>query len=113
MSRLDGEPTFERAQAIIAGSRVGAAMDAILDRSLAAANDSRVLAAVQRRIRAWQRLRGGEQGQSALVLVGTAVTAHIGTAALLPEAARPQVALTALLLLALSLGFVAIGARRR
>ncbi|MGH9143563.1 MAG: hypothetical protein ACRD2I_20700 [Vicinamibacterales bacterium] len=112
MSPLDGEPGFERAQAIIAGSRVAISIDAILVRALAAANDSRVLAAVRRRIHAWQRLSAGEQGQCALVMIGTAVAAHIVMAAMLPAAARPQVALTALLLLALGLGALAIGARR-
>jgi hypothetical protein len=82
-------------------------------RSVAIARGSRTFVAMQRRAEAFERMTTSGQGQCVFVVGATAVVGHVIAASVLPSAARPNVRLTALVLITLFIAAVAGVVRRR
>ena len=113
MIPAEAPAAFRRAEALVADSGLGRLARSIYGRSMETVRASRTLDAMRRRAGAFERMTPTEKAQCVLVVVATAVGGHVIAALALPMAARPQVVLTALLLIVLSIAAVADAARRR
>jgi hypothetical protein len=110
----DADPaSFQRADALVADSRLIRLAERTWLRSVAIARGSRTFVAMQRRAGGFERLSTSAKGQCVLVVAATAVAGHVLAAWALPSAARPNVGLTALVLIALFIAAVAGAVRRR
>ncbi len=113
MNQAADPASFQRADALVAHSRLIRLAERTWLRSMAIARGSRAVVAMRRRAEAFERLSTSAQGQCVFVVAATAVLGHVLAARVLPSAARPDVGLTALVLIALFIAAVAAAVRRR
>jgi hypothetical protein len=111
MSAVVDDETIRRADWIVGRSRIAAIIDLVIRRSAASVPPSRSLTVVRRGLREFGSLSAAAQMRCALVGGAAALSGHIVLAAMLPTAATPTTALTAVLLLGVCLA--AAAARRR
>jgi hypothetical protein len=113
MNQAIDPASFQRADAVVADSRLIRLAEGIWLRSMAIARGSHAVAAMRRRAEAFERMSTGGKEQCVLVAAATAVVGHVLVAWVLPSAARPNVGLTTLVLIALFIAAVAGVVRRR
>jgi hypothetical protein len=111
--RGESQSADRYAASIVGGSAIAALVVAVVDKATASFRSSGTLAAVTRRIQAFEMLPRAEQVRSLVVVVVAALAGHIVMALMLPPRGRPIAALTAALFLAAIAAAVAATARSR
>ena len=106
-ARERDDPLDARAAAIIAESRIAAAIEPIIQRCVTSASRARSWLLVERLAREFATLPRAERRAIVLLIVTVALAGHWVMASMLPSPASPTRALTAVALVAASLAAIA------